>query len=185
MTGVQTCALPISTSEILAGVVRNEPDLSSLPPQWAPLLRRCLTKDVRRRLQSIGEARVMLEDGLPSPATVPPVFPLEPRRAITPRSRWLGIVVAAALVWVGAIIWMRQRDSPPLGNPLAKATFTRLTDYEGAETDAAISPDGKFVAFLSDRSGHFHVWLHQVGVGKTIDLTPGPEDELAPLRSLG
>ena len=174
-----------TTSEILACVVRSEPDLSSVPPQWAPLLRRCLTKDVRRRLQSIGEARVMLEDGLPSLAAIPPVFPLEPRRAIAPRSRWLGIIVAAALVWVGAIVWMRQRNSPPLGNPLAKATFTRLTDYEGADLDAAISPDGKFVAFLSDRSGHFHGWLHQVGAGKTIDLTPGPEDELSPLRSLG
>ena len=174
-----------TSSDILAGVVRGEPDLSSVPREWAPLLRRCLTKDVRRRLQSIGEARVMLEDGLPSPATVPPVFPLEPRRAITPRSRWLWIVVAAALVWVGAIILMRQRDSPVLVNPLAKATFTRLTDYEGAEQDAAISPDGKFVAFLSDRSGHFHVWLHQIGAGKTIDLTPGPQDEIGPLRSLG
>jgi Tol biopolymer transport system component len=80
---------------------------------------------------------------------------------------------------------MRQTDNPMPVNPLAKATFTRLTDYEGEEFDAAISPDGKFVAFLSDRSGHYHVWLHQVGAGKTIDLTPGPEDQFAPLRSLG
>src|ERR1019366_5266338 len=97
-----------TTSEILACVVRSEPDLSSVPPQWAPLLRRCLTKDVRRRLQSIGEARVMLEDGLPSLATIPPVFPLEPRRSLAPWSRWLGIIVAAAVVWMGAIVWMRQ-----------------------------------------------------------------------------
>jgi Tol biopolymer transport system component len=165
--------------------VRGEPDLSSVPREWTPLLRRCLIKDVRRRLQSIGEARVMLEDGLPSAATVPPLIPLEPRRGITPQSRWLWILVVAALAGMGAIIWMGQRDSPLPQNPLAKATFTRLTNYEGEEMDAAISPDGKFVAFLSDRSGHFHVWLHQVGAGKTIDLTPGPEDEVAPLRSLG
>jgi Tol biopolymer transport system component len=110
---------------------------------------------------------------------------LEPRRAVGQRPRWLWIVVAAALLWVGAIIWMLRRENPLPVNPLAKATFTRLTDYEGEEQDAAISPDGKFVAFLSDRSGHFHVWLHQIGAGKTIDLMPGPEDQLTPLRGLG
>ncbi len=110
---------------------------------------------------------------------------LEPRRAIAPQARWLWIAVAAALVCVSATVWMRQRDNFPPLNPLAKATFTRLTDYEGEEQDASISPDGRFVAFLSDRSGHFHVWLHQIGADKTIDLMPGTEDELAPLRSLG
>src|SRR5579862_4524282 len=47
-----------TTSDILASVVRGEPDFSGVPGEWAPLIRRCLTKDVRRRLQSIGEARV-------------------------------------------------------------------------------------------------------------------------------
>src|ERR1035441_83385 len=55
-----------TTSDVLASVVRGEPDLSHVPAAWIPLIRRCLTKDVRRRLQSIGEARVMLEDGLRS-----------------------------------------------------------------------------------------------------------------------
>jgi serine/threonine protein kinase len=52
-----------TTSEILASVVRGEPDLSGIPAAWLPLLKRCLTKDVRRRLQAIGEARIALEDG--------------------------------------------------------------------------------------------------------------------------
>ena len=81
--------------------------------------------------------------------------------------------------------YLRGLDAPVPQNPLANATFTRLTDYEGTELDAAISPDGKFVAFLSDRDGHFGVWLIQVGAGKAIELTPKSEDESAPLRSLG
>jgi Tol biopolymer transport system component len=52
--------------------------------------------------------------------------------------------------------------------------------------DASISPDGNFISFLSDRDGPFHVWLIQAGgLGKAIDLTPGPEDQRAPLRSIG
>ena len=37
----------------------------------------------------------------------------------------------------------------------------------------AISPDGRFVAFMSDRDGPFHVWLKQVGTGIFLNLTPG------------
>ena len=168
-----------TTSEILACVVRGEPDLSGVPPEWEPLLRRCLTRDVRRRLQSIGEARVMLEDGLR------PVLPVERRRAVSLRPLWLWVAVVAALAFLGAVFLMRPTNTSQPGNPLVNATFTRLTDYEGTAQDAAISPDGKFVAFLSAQSGHRHVWLQQVGAGKTIDLTPGPEDLNAPLRTLG
>ena len=38
-------------------------------------------------------------------------------------------------------------------NPLVGARVERLTDFEGDELDAAISPDGKFAIFSSDRSG--------------------------------
>ncbi|MBV8730520.1 MAG: protein kinase, partial [Acidobacteriia bacterium] len=136
-----------TTSEILASVVHVEPDLSGIPRQWLPLLRRCLTKDIRRRLQSIGEARVALEDGLPIPG--------DPARRIL----WPWLAFATALVLAAVVLLRPAAVPPPSANPLADATFTRLTDYEGAEVDASISPDGKFVAFLSDRDGPFQVWL--------------------------
>ena len=65
------------------------------------------------------------------------------------------------------------------------AIFIPLTDYEGTEVDASISPDGKFVAFLSDRDGPFHIWLDQIGAGNPVNLTPGPDDQRGPLRSVG
>jgi serine/threonine protein kinase len=165
-------------SEIRASVVRGEPDLSGVPREWKPLLGRCLTKDVRRRLQSIGEARLALEDGLPLPA--------EParRRIVSPWMVWPWIVLATALALVSGFLW-RSRGAAELANPLSSATFTPLTDYEGAYVDASISPDGKFVAFQSDRNGPFHLWLNQIGTGNPIDLTPGPEDQRGPLRSVG
>ncbi len=162
-----------TTSEILASVVHVDPDLSDIPRQWAPLVRRCLTRDVRRRLQSIGEARVMLEDGLPVPS--------EPTRQ---RILWPWILLAAAMALAAVVLW-RRSIAPPLDNPLANAIFMPLTDYEGAEVDASISPDGKFVAFLSDHDGPFHVWLEQIGAGNAIDLTPGSDDVRGPLRSIG
>ena len=165
-------------SEIRASVVRGEPDLSGVPREWKHLLGRCLTKDVRRRLQSIGEARVALEDGLPVRA--------EP---VQQRVGWTWVVLAltlstVTLALIAGALW-RSRGVAELPNPLANATFTPLTDYEGTHVDASISPDGKFVAFESDRNGPFHVWLDQVGAGNPVDLTPGPEDQRGPLRSVG
>jgi Tol biopolymer transport system component len=81
----------------------------------------------------------------------------------------LAITVVAALA-----IWARPRTASrdTWTNPLENATFTRFTDFPGTETLANISPDGKFVAFLSDRDGKFDIWLSQVGTGIFRNLTP-------------
>jgi Tol biopolymer transport system component len=56
---------------------------------------------------------------------------------------------------------------------LANARFTRLTDFPGAEDGAAISPDGRFVAFRSDRDGASDLFLAQIGTGGFVNLTNG------------
>jgi len=54
-----------STSETLASVLQEEPDWDALPAMTPTtirkLVRRCLTKDRRQRLQAIGEARIHIE----------------------------------------------------------------------------------------------------------------------------
>jgi Tol biopolymer transport system component len=57
-------------------------------------------------------------------------------------------------------------------NPLADATFRKLTDIRGSR-DAAISPDGKFVAFVSDHDGEFDIWVSQVETGHLYNRTRG------------
>jgi Tol biopolymer transport system component len=67
-------------------------------------------------------------------------------------------------------VWEVGRPAAP-ENPLANAQFARLTDWEGTEGAAEISPDGRFVAFIADRAGEFDLWLKQVGTGEFINLT--------------
>ena len=57
----------------------------------------------------------------------------------------------------------RERTEFFWRDPLAGAQFQRVTDFDGAELAAAISRDGRFIAFESDRDGSFDVWLKQIG----------------------
>ncbi|MEZ6195858.1 MAG: serine/threonine-protein kinase [Planctomycetota bacterium] len=62
-----------SQADLLGAIVSAEPDWSLLPPETPPtvalLLRRCLAKDRRRRLQDIGDARVEIENALEDPSS--------------------------------------------------------------------------------------------------------------------
>ena len=54
------------------------------------------------------------------------------------------------------------------------------------ERDGVISPDGRFVAFLSNRSGPLDIWVSQVGTGNAVNLTQGKTGNLDGLvRALG
>jgi Tol biopolymer transport system component len=103
--------------------------------------------------------------------------------------RWLvlGSVALAILgLAVGASVWL-QRNEYFWRNPIADARFQRVTDFEGAEQAAAVSRDGHFVAFLSDRDGQMDVWVTQAGSGQFHNLTRGSAPELVnpSIRTLG
>ncbi len=93
-----------------------------------------------------------------------------------------GAVLVAALTF-----WQIRQSDPNRGNPLAAARFVQLTDFGGIEQAAAVSRDGRFAAFLSDRDGQMDVWVTQVGTGQFHNLTRGGERELVnpSVRTLG
>src|SRR6185436_3718675 len=70
-----------------------------------------------------------------------------------PLIRWKLILTAAVVVAVlaiGATLWV-QKTEYFWRSPIAGARFQTLTDFDGLEQAAAVSRDGHFVAFLSDR----------------------------------
>src|SRR5712664_1760256 len=120
----------------------------------------------------------------PSPSEPPP------RAAIsTFLVSWkfaLPLATALAALTIGAGLWL-QRTEYFWRNPIADARFQTVTDVDGVDQDAAVSRDGHFVAFLSDRDGQMDVWLTQVGSGQFHNLTRGGTPELVnpSVRTLG
>ena len=168
-------------AETMSAILREEPpDLSDTgwqgPLALQRILVRCLEKNVERRFQSASDLAFAIESlsGTSTAKTVP-----EPKSKLA----WMPWVIAAAML-VGTAVWEMVRPAAGPANPLEGAHFTRLTDFESVE--AAISPDGRFVAFISDHDGAFDVWLSQVGTGHLANLTQGKVGPLpGPLRSVG
>jgi Tol biopolymer transport system component len=174
-----------TSAETMTAILREEPQALNDagwkgPQELQRILARCLEKNVERRFQSASDLAFAIES-LSGTSTGTSTAKSMPQ----PKSRqaWLPWVTAAALL-MGTAAWEMLRPAAAPANPLEKAHFARVTDYESVE--AAISPDGRFVAFISDHDGPFDVWLTQVGTGRLINLTQGKAGPLpGPLRSVG
>jgi Tol biopolymer transport system component len=106
-----------------------------------------------------------------------------------PQTRWRSIflgIAAAVVLAIAASLWL-QRTEHFWRNPIENAQFQTVTDFGGVEQAAAVSRDGHFVAFLSDRDGPMDVWVTQVGSGQFHNLTHGSAPELVnpSIRTVG
>ena len=95
-----------------------------------------------------------------------------PKAGATFRSSWRAVALAGALgtVAIGSIIGFERSDHF-WRNPFAGAVFQSVTGFDGRNEAAAVSRDGQFIAFLSDRGGRTDVWVTQVGSGRFHNLT--------------
>ena len=168
--------------ETLQKVIHQEPEPldEEIPAALRIAVEKALAKDPAERYQSMRELVVDLR------RLVRPRIADTPVAAVARSRQWWMPWAAVVALASGFGLWELKRPVAGPENPLAGATFTRLTDFEGIETNPAISPDGKFVAFISNREGAFDVWLRQVGGESLLNLTRGKAGEVrAPLRGIG
>jgi hypothetical protein len=162
-------------TDTLAAVVDREPDWSALPAS-APsavqrLLHRCLDKDPRHRLRDIGDARAELTEG---PAETQQFA--SQTASVSPSSARKQILLAGALAAVAgvggavlAVVALPARASPDAVPAFDR--IVRLVSTPAHEFGPAISPDGKWVAYLSDARGPTDVWVKFVAGGDPANLT--------------
>ena len=145
-------------TDTIVSVVSKEPDWRTLPAATPVGLRRLLVrslkKDVRARLQAIGDARVQIEELLGGAADESPGAPGIPGAvpAALPRSGWSRALpwtlAASTLVFAVAslLLWAPWRGASPIPTALR---FTPFAFEQGGQRDPVWSPDGKAVAFAA------------------------------------
>jgi len=92
--------------------------------------------------------------------------------ARTKRRLALALLVGTVVVLVAGSVWFYKPRGTPVAPP--QRTLTRLTFEDGLQTGATWSPDGRYIAYSSDRGGKFDIWVQQVSGGNPIQITKGP-----------
>ena len=179
-------------TDTLAAVVRAEPDWARLPQKTPTrtrdLLRRCLTKDPKQRLQAIGEARIALDAttaGAPDEAAAPvratQTKPLW-RRALP----WGVASTAAALaIGFGALYWNASRPEPHQVINVSLLLPEPLAGVFSANPGSpiALSPDGSELVFVGSPAGKPpQLYVRQLDQ-QTATPIPGTEDAVQPFFS--
>jgi eukaryotic-like serine/threonine-protein kinase len=151
----------------------SPPPLAGQPPEVNEVLNKALAKDPRERYQHAGDLAIDLRHlevqwrtkSLPSMAvSARPRL----RKPIAAAVLAAGVASGLTLGW-----WLGHRS---LSGPAlrADASLLPLANYGGNERSAAISPDGKFFAFVSNRGGRPDIWVRQVSGGDPVQITDDP-----------
>jgi len=145
-----------TTPDVLEAVVKSDPDWTKLPAR-APrtvdrLLRRCLVKDRKQRLQAIGDGRILLDGGdgdAESPA----------KPAVRPQARLVPWAVAAlfAILAVAAVIawapWRADPQKPLVRLEVDLGADVALSAMAQSSSTLSLSPDGTRLVYLASVAG--------------------------------
>jgi Tol biopolymer transport system component/DNA-binding winged helix-turn-helix (wHTH) protein len=129
-------------------------------------------------VEAIGNGLVTSESTLgDTPVSDVPVGPVLPPR----KKRNVGIVVFGLCLLLLVAGWFAYRKlRAGLAQPPVQRALTRLTFDEGLQTGATWSPDGRYLAYSSDRGGKFDIWVQQISGGDPIQITKGPGQNWQP-----
>ena len=162
-----------TATEILAEVLKSEPDWTRLPAevprQLQQVLRRCLQKDVRSRYHHIADVRIALEDlQSDTPAS-------GEHKTRTARAQWYERIVWFALLSVvTGLIWNLRTPTPP-----ARLTLEIAAPPEADAGSIAISPDGKRLVYSALSGGVSRLWVRLLE-SNVLRALPGTDGATLP-----
>ena len=171
-----------TTSEIIASVLRTEPDWRQLPAETPEgirrLLRRSLQKDPKLRFRDMRDARLEIDEARRSTSDHDAAIAVPAER---PRARgiWIAWTSALATVLVVAAVLGAQalRQSP-----LPPQLFLEINTPPTRDASLAISPDGLKVVFVASAGGRSQLWLRSLDSPVARPL-PGTERGSRPFWS--
>jgi serine/threonine-protein kinase len=147
-----------TVTDTVARILEREPDWQALPDNTPAnirvMLRRCLEKNIKERLQHIGDAIVEIRETINLPAIEPPPIAPIATSHTTKRQRLLTISLFCLLlisVVVCILLWNRDTDTSSPGHQVRSYVINPETGLAiGALWHHALvfSPDGRQLAYV-------------------------------------
>jgi Tol biopolymer transport system component len=141
-------------TDILAAVVRAEPDWQALPAatplKVRNLLRRCLQKDRRQRFHDAADVRIEIEEALAAPSGVEATASAPSARSWRERVAWPVVAGVLALIAIALSIGLVLRmPKPPQSMRLSAEIGVDASLYTGSGASVILSPDGTRLALVA------------------------------------
>jgi len=175
-----------TTSDIMVSVLTRDPDWSALPSAMPErirdLLRHSLQKDPERRLHDIADARLEIDDAVGELGSRE-VAPSE--AAAPPRGSRLATVIVTAVLSaaVAGLVTSRLARRGAAAVPSGISELTRITPPLGRSAWPSWSADGNLLAYASDRSGDFEIYVRRGDTGQDVNVTSDPGQDIQPAFS--
>jgi eukaryotic-like serine/threonine-protein kinase len=147
-----------------------------VPTEVRRMIKRCMARDPERRYQSMKDIAIELSDILEEWETLSPAsrsgssFPSGPAAATSSRRTLALIAVLAtvALLALAGLFWsMNRKSAPPAAGP--EFSISRLTG-SGNALAGAISPDGRYIAYIASHEGTQSVRVRQISTGSEVEV---------------
>jgi eukaryotic-like serine/threonine-protein kinase len=143
-------------TDILASVVRHEPELDKVPVQVRRLLRACLQREPNKRLQAIGDWELLLEQ--------PSALAIAPPLKASSRLPW--IAAGVLLLGLGLLAAIHFRETPPEAAVVRTSLLfpgTAPPEFTNGLGFPALSPDGKKIVFgAPSADGKNPLWVRNL-----------------------
>ena len=153
-----------AVTDVLAAIIKEEPDWSQLPAATPTrvrvLLQRCLQKDPKQRLRDIGDARISLDEVLSG--AIDPLQASPSAGLANPRWLWPGVAAVLTVIAVAgwlAFLYLRPK-APTAQVQRFEIPFPEKLTLNGG---VALSPDGRKLAFVgTGADGQTRLWVRSL-----------------------
>src|ERR1700682_955325 len=175
-------AFPGTTSAVIFHAILERAPISAsrlnpeLPPKLEEIITKALEKDRKMRYQSASElrtdlARLKRDSDSARLVSSPALEPGQGKAHHVGRKPVMVVAAGVLLAIAAALAFYKFMPHKARGPSFQAMNFTRLTNTGHARL-AAISPDGKYVAYTVEETGKQSLWMRQVATASTMQVVP-------------